>query len=163
YMFYRYRGPAALDMSADGNARTTSAGTTAAAYAFTLSTRAEVTEPNHVIDQGFTYTVKEWWDVLLDYRYSRFTVASAANFRSVNGTTIATGDSRNQWRIGTSTLDFNMAFTPASSLLVRAGVRLMKNDVEGLDDGVADPTHTKRIKTVWPIGSVYYQPSKMLT
>ena len=26
-----------------------------------------------------------------------------------------------------------------------------------------DPSRTKRIKTVWPVASVYYQPSKMLT
>ncbi len=163
YIFYRFRGPASLDLSMDGTARTNSAGTTDAAYAVTLSTRANVTEPNHVIDQGFTYKVNEWWTTLLDYRYSRFTVDSEAQFRSVNGPTIAIGDSLNQWRIGTSTLDFNMLFTPAASLLVRTGVRLMKSDVEAISDHLVDPARTKRIKTAWPIGSVYYQPSKMLT
>ena len=163
YIFYRYRGPASLDLSMDGVARTNTGGTTDGAYAVSLSTRANVTEPNHVIDQGFTYKVKEWWSVLLDYRYSRFTVDSAAQFRSVNGPTVAAGDSSNQWRIGTSTLDFNMAFTPAASLLVRTGVRLMKSDVEAIADGLVDPLRTKRIKTVWPIGSIYYQPSKLLT
>jgi hypothetical protein len=54
YIFYRYRGPASLDMSMDGTARTNSGGTTDAPYAVSLSTRARVTEPNHVIDQGFT-------------------------------------------------------------------------------------------------------------
>ena len=163
YIFYRYRGPAALDMSMDGIARTNSGGTTDAPYLVTLSTRANDTEPNNVIDQGFTYNVKEWWNVLVDYRYSRFTVDSDAQFRSVNAGVVSVGDSSNQWRIGTSTLDFNMAFTPASSILVRTGVRLMKSDVEALADGVVDPSRTKRIKTAWPIGSVFYQPSKMLT
>jgi len=163
YIFYRYRGPASLDMSFDGVARTNSTGTTTAPYALSLSTRANVTEPNHVIDQGFTYKAREWWSVLLDYRYSRFTVDSDAQFRTVNALTVTTGDSSNQWRIGTHTLDFNMTFTPVSSLLVRAGVRYMKSDVEFLDGGIADPTRTKRIKTVWPVLSAYYQPSKMLT
>ena len=162
YIFYRYSGPAALDMSFDGSARTATA-TVAAPYIVSLSTRAHVTEPNHVVDQGFTYKVKEWWSALLDYRYSRFTVDSSADFRTVNGPTIAVGTSDNQWRLGTHTLDFNMTFTPAASLLVRTGVRLLKSDVESIGDGVINPERTKRIKSVWPVASVYYQPSKMLS
>jgi hypothetical protein len=163
YIFYRYRGPASLDMSFDGIARTNSGGTTDAPYAVWLSTRANVTEPNHVIDQGFTYKVREWWSALLDYRYSRFTVDADAQFRTINASVVTTGDSSNKWLIGTHTLDFNMTFTPVSSLLVRTGIRYMKSDVEFLDGGIADPSRTKRIKTVWPVASVYYQPSKMLT
>jgi len=163
YIFYRYHGPASLDMSFDGIARTNAAGTTDAPYALSLSTRANVTEPNHVIDQGFTYKVREWWSVLLDYRYSRFTVDSDAQFRTVDTLNVNTGESSNQWRIGTHTADFNMTFTPISSLLVRTGVRYIKSDVEFLDAGSADPNRTKRIKTVWPVASIYYQPSKMLT
>jgi hypothetical protein len=163
YIFYRYQGPAALNMSFDGIARTNTAGTGDAPYAFSLSTTAKVTEPNHVIDQGFTYKAKEWWDILLDYRYSRFTVDSDALFRSVSAAVVSTGASSNQWLIGTSTLDFNMAFTPAASLLLRAGVRLVKSDVEAVADGVVDPARTKRIKTAWPTGSFYYHPSKILT
>jgi len=162
YIFYRYQGTAALNMSFDGIARTNSAGTTDAPYAFSLSTSANVTEPNHVIDQGFTYKAKEWWDILVDYRYSRFTVDSEALFRSVNAAVVSTGASSNQWLIGTSTLDFNMAFTPAASLLLRAGVRLVKSDVEALADGIVDPARTKRIKTAWPVGSFSYHPSKIL-
>ena len=91
YIFYRYSGPASLDMSFDGIARTNTGGTTDAPYAVSLSTRANVTEPNHVIDQGFTYKVREWWSVLLDYRYSRFTVDSNAQFRSVTGLVVNDG------------------------------------------------------------------------
>jgi len=147
----------------DGSARTNSAGTTDAAYLVSLTTQANVTEPNNVIDQGFTYKITEWWKALVDYRYSRFTVDSEAQFRSVNGSAVAVGTSSNQWLVGTSTLDFNMAFSPAASLLVRAGVRLLKEDVEQLEDSVVDPTTTKRIKTAWPIASIYYQPTKMFT
>jgi hypothetical protein len=163
YMYYRYQGPASLNMAFDGSARTNTGGTADAAYAVALSTRANVVEPNNVIDQGFTYKIADWWSALLDYRYSRFTLDSNANFRSVNAATVATGTSSEQWMVGTSTLDLDMAFTPTASLLLRAGVRLLKEDVEKFEDGESDPGLSKRIKTAWPIASVYYQPTKMLT
>jgi hypothetical protein len=159
YIFYRYQGPATIDAAFDGTARTTSAAVTAP-YATSFSTRANVTEPNHVIDQGLSYQLRDWWDFTAGYRYSRFTVDSDAQFRSVNGSTVALGEASNQWRIGTSTLDLNMVFTPSSSLLVRTGVRLMKNDVVSIVDGITDTSRTKRIKTVWPIGSVYFHPNR---
>jgi hypothetical protein len=169
YIFYRYRGPATLDMSMDGSARTSNAAVVAP-YLVSLTTSARVTEPNHVVDQGFTYKINEWWNALLDYRYSQFMVDAAAQFRSVNsngaafgGTNVSTGASSNHWFIGTHTLDYNMSFTPAASLLIRTGLRYVRNEVEFVDGGVVDPTRTKLIHTVWPIGSVYYQPSKMLT
>jgi hypothetical protein len=86
-----------------------------------------------------------------------------SNAAAFGGTTLSTGASSNHWFIGTNTLDYNMTFTPAASLLIRTGLRYMRNDVEFLDGGVLDPTRTKLINTIWPIGSVYYQPFKMLT
>lgn len=163
YIFYRYKGPATLAMSANGIARTASSGATTAPYAITLSASADVTEPNHVIDQGFTYKAKEWWSILADYRYSRFTVDSQGNFNSLNNGVTTAGDARNQWAIGANTFDFNMAFTPIASLLIRTGVRYAKTDVVMMVDGVTDDTRTRRIKSVWPVASVYFQPSKMLT
>jgi hypothetical protein len=163
YMYYRYQGPASLNMAFDGTARTNTAGSTDARYAISLATSAHVVEPNNVIDQGFTYKITEWWSALLDYRYSRFTMDSTADYRSVNAATVATGNSFEQWMVGTSSLDIDMAFTPTASLLIRAGVRLLKEDVERIDEGVSDPGLSKRIKTAWPIASVYYQPTKMLT
>jgi hypothetical protein len=162
YIFYRYSGPASIDMAFNGLARTATA-TIVAPYAVSFSTKAQVTEPNHVIDQGFTYKVNDWWNVLLDYRYSRFTVDSVADFHVVNGSTTTAGASENQWQIGTHTVDLNMTFTPAAWLFVRTGVRLLKSDVESLEDGVTDPQRTKRIKSVWPVASVFFQPVKMLT
>ncbi len=174
YIFYHYQGPASLDMSMDGSARTNSGGTTDATYAVALSTRANDTETNNVIDQGFTYHINDWWEALLDYRYSRFTINSQANFQSVcnspslllcvsGSPTLASGTTLEQWRVGTSTLDFDMAFTPTSSLLIRAGVRLLKSDVEVIEDGLSDPARTKRIKSVWPTLSAHFQPSKKFT
>ncbi len=160
YIFYRYSGPATLDFAFNGMARS---GTSFVPYAVSMSGRADVSEPNHVIDQGFTYTINEWWRVLTDYRYSRFTVDSNGTYSSLNGTVASAGASDNRWRIGTSTLDFNTMFTPSASLLIRAGVRLFKNDVVMIQDGVVDQGRTKRINTVWPILSVHYQPSKIFT
>jgi hypothetical protein len=162
YIFYRYSGPASLDMSFDGAART-SVATVTAPYATSTFSQAHVTEPNHVIDQGFSYRVKEWWRILLDYRYSRFTVDSEASYRTVNGPSTITGEASSDWRVSSQTLDMNMIFTPASSLLVRTGVRLLKSDIIASDDGVVDLQRTRRIKTVWPIASMYYQPSKMFS
>ena len=163
YIYYRYQGPASLDMSANGTGRTNSGGTTDAPYAFSLTTRATNSEPNHVIDQGFTYKVNEWFSALTDYRYARFDVDSKAQFRSLNASVVAAGASENQWKIGTSTLDVRGVFTPFSSLTFNAGVRMMKSDIENIQDGIIDTTRTKRVKSIWPALSVYYQPTKMIT
>ena len=102
---------------------------------------AHVVEPNNVIDQGFTYKVNEWWSALLDYRYSRFTMDSTADYRSVNAAAVATGVSLEQWMVGTSTLDSTWLSRPTASLLIRAGVRLFKEDVEQFEDGVRTLHH----------------------
>jgi len=167
YMFYRHSGPAALDMSFDGLSRTSTA-SVVAPYAVSVRSRAHVTEPNHIVDQGFTIKPKEWWNLLLDYRYARLTTEATGEFRSVadnaTGTaTVAVGEADSHWKIGTHTLDFNTAFYPSSMLTLRAGVRLLKSDITNTNEGVIDPQRTKRIKTAWPIGSIYFQPSKMLT
>ena len=162
YLFYRYSGPASLDFTASGIARTTSA-TVDAPYTFSMSSRANDTEPNNVIDQGFTYRVKEWWDILADYRYSRFHVNSNATFNSLNAGVVSAGTELDQWWIGVSTLDLNMAFTPSSALLVRAGVRLMKSDILMMENGITDPARTRRVKTAWPVLSLHYEPSKKFT
>ena len=162
YIFYKYSGPATLAMTADGSART-SVATVVAPYTVSYSASANVSEPNHVVDQGFTYKAKDWWSVLADYRYSRFTVDSSGQFQSLANGVSAAGDALNQWKIGAHTLDFNMAFTPTESLLIRTGVRYMKTDIVMMADGVVDDGRTKRIKSVWPVASAYYHPSKMFT
>lgn len=164
YIFYRYRGPATLDAAFQGNARTNSAGTTFAPYAVSLDTRARVSEPNHVIDEGFSLKIKDWWNLHGDYRYSRFSVDSRATFHSLrNATTASDGETHIQWFQGIHLLDVNMEFIPTRSLIFRPGIRYVKRDTIGLEDGETDPGHTKRVKTVWPTLSAYYQPSKMFS
>lgn len=161
YTYYKYSGPAALDLSANGIARTNTGGTTDAPYSYSLTSSATNSEPNHIIDQGFTYKVREWFDVLADYRYSRMNLDSNGIFRSVTGvSTVASGTSLDQWRIGTSTADLKLMFTPLTSLLVDVGVRYMKSDVEYFSGGISDPTRTQRIKSVYPTLSASYEPSK---
>lgn len=160
YIYYDYGGPAYLDMSANGIARTNSGGTTDAAYAFSAVSHATDSEPTNMLEQGFTYKLKEWWSVDAAYRYTRTDLNATGVYSSVTGTTLASGTSFNQWRIGTSQADLTMMFTPISSLLFDVGVRYLKSDVLALDNHVADPQETQRIKSVWPTLKVSYDPSK---
>jgi len=162
YIYYRYRGPASFDAAFNGIAPN-SAGKLAP-YAVSQSGRATVTEPDHILTEGFTYHVKDWWDVNLDYRYSRFTSDSVGNYQSLfNGGSPAAGQSEIIWRDGLSDLDFNMVFTPTSKLVIRPGIHLMKADVERIEGGVVDPAASLRTKTVWPEISFGYNPSKIFS
>jgi len=164
YIFYRYRGPATLQAAFVGNARTNSGGTAFAPYTVSTDSRANLTEPNHVVDEGFSLKIKDWWNLHADYRYSRFTVDSRATFHSLrDGTTASDGEVANQWLLGTHLLDVNMEFLPTRSLVLRPGIRYLKRDVEVLEDNEVDAVRTRRIKTVWPTLSVFYRPSRMFS
>lgn len=162
YIFYRYSGPASLDMAAAGSARGASTAIINP-YTFSESSRASLREPNHVFDQGFTFDVNDWLGMQADYRYSRFHVFANGAFTSIAGGVTQTGAEINEWLVGTHTLDYNIVLTPAPSLLIRAGVRYLKEDVEFIDNGIVDTTRTKRIKSVWPTLSLHYQPNKMIS
>jgi hypothetical protein len=45
-------------------------------------------------------------------------------------------------------------------LIIRPGIRFIKRDTAALDDGIVDPIRSQRLKSVWPIGSVAYIPSR---
>jgi hypothetical protein len=163
YMFYRYRGPATFDQSYSGFSP--------APYAISQTARATVSEPNNIVEQGFTFNVKPWWDIDLDYRYSRFTTTTEGKFTGllhltdpvtglISETPIGPGETSNDWKDGLHQLDFTMMFTPSSNLVVRPGVSLLKTDVITLEDGVADDAHTLRWKTVRPELSASYRPTK---
>jgi hypothetical protein len=164
YIFYRYRGPDTLQATFAGSARTNTGGTAFAPYTVSMGSRANLTEPNHVIDEGLTYKIKDWWNLHADYRYSRFTLDSEATFHSLrDGTTAIDGEVAYNWLMGTHQLDVNMEFLPTHSLIVRPGLRYLKRDIEVLEDGQVDDVRTHRIKTVWPTLSVFYQPSKIFS
>jgi hypothetical protein len=152
YMFYRYRGPASFDQSYSGN--------NPDPYSVSQTGRVMVSEPNNIIEQGFTFNVKPWWDIDLDYRYSRFATTTEGRFTSLlDGTTPASGEISNDWRDGLHQLDLSMMFTPKSNLVIRPGVTFLKSDVEVLEDGEADDARSLRTKSVSPTLSMLYRPS----
>jgi hypothetical protein len=162
YLYYRYYGPATLAMAATGTARYITS-SSFVPYSLTESSRADMREPSHTVDQGFTYDVNHWFGMQGDYRYSRFNVFADSTITSTNNGLTQSGLDSNEWRIGTSTFDYNLVFTPLPSLLIRAGVRYLKSDIEFLDAGVIDPKLTKRVKTAWPTLSLHYQPNKIVS
>lgn len=162
YLFYRYQGPVNFDQSFNGIAPNSTGIQTP--YAVSQSVRATVTEPDHIISQGFTYDITSWWNLNVDYRYSHMTSEGIGTFNSLfNGITPATDQEDIVWRNNLSDLDFTMDFTPVSTLVIRPGIRLMKADVVSLSGGVADPVLSKEIKTAWPEISIGYEPSKKLS
>jgi hypothetical protein len=81
-----------LNASFNGIARSNTGGTAFAPYAVSVVNRSELTEPNHVLDQGFTIELSPSWNFHADYRYTRFDIDSEGTFRSVNnGTPLLTG------------------------------------------------------------------------
>ncbi|HEY2931941.1 MAG TPA: hypothetical protein VGK99_09345 [Acidobacteriota bacterium] len=162
YIFYRYRGPATLDASFIGTARTNSSGTTFAPYAISMSGRGQVSEPNHVIDQGLSLSLNEWVNFHADYRYSRFHVDSVGHFQSLRDTTTSASEEvETEWRQGTHQVDLALEFLPLHSLVIRPGIRYLNRDTKALEDNRIDPQRTRRVKSVWPIASVYYRPSSL--
>ena len=79
YIYYRYQGPATLDQSYNGTAPNSSGAL--APYTVSESARDTVAEPDNIVYQGFTYKVRDWWEIIADYRYSRFTTDSCGEFR----------------------------------------------------------------------------------
>lgn len=162
YLFYRYQGPATLDQTFSGVNSSTD-------YIITQSGRSHVSEPNNIIQQGFTFHVKPWWDIDLDYRYTRFTTDVTGDFLSVfTGTTdgvttlpaSANETVNNNWKFGLHEADLKMIFTPANNFVISPGVTVYKSDVEALEEGVVDPARSLTNHAVSPMLSAFYRPSK---
>ena len=163
YIFYRFTGPATLVQAFNGIAPGAAANTFLP-YSVAESGRVAVSQPEHVLDQGLTYTIKPWWDLDLNYRLERFSSHGAGNFSSLfNGTTSTTSADELDWKNGFQSIDVSMLFTPNSNLLVRPGLHLMRTDIEQSEFGVADPATTLTTKTAWPEVSVFYRPAKIFT
>ena len=160
FLYFRYRGPATLDASYAGTVRANTTGTQVSPYAVALSSRGQVSEPNYVFDQGFTIKLKEWWNLHTDYRYNRFTEYNTAVVHSRDSTNTFDGSTVEEWREGLHQLDVNLEFLPFRGLVLRPGVRLVKRDTTALEDGVVNQHRSERVKTVWPIASIAYLPSK---
>ncbi len=159
YIFYGYAGPAALNASFAGVARTSSA-TVLSPYAASVNERISVEEHNHIIDQGLTVEIYSGMSLHADYRYSLFTINSLGSFESVqNPITLARGETGIDWEQNVHNLDVAFEVAPGPGLLVRPGIRLMKRDVTMREDEVINPQAGRPSKLVSPIFTVYYSPS----
>ena len=169
YNFYDYSGPDTTDASFIGIARTISNGSKVAPYTVGFNARAQLSEPSHEISQGLTATIKPWWKFNADYRYSRSKTDGFNDYGSFyTGVAALPGADNSLWRIGMHLADVNFEFTPASSLVIRTGMRYIKRDVEQFTNGKIDTTisgvalndSTLRTKIVSPTLSVFYRPVK---
>ncbi|MBZ5662671.1 MAG: hypothetical protein LAO08_19895 [Acidobacteriia bacterium] len=162
YMYYRYEGPVNFTQAFNGFAPPASG--PVAPFTVSEGANANVTEPNHILSQGLTFTILPWWKLDLDYRYSRFTSDSTGKYQSLfNGVTAASGTTETIWRDGLSDLAISMDFTPIRSLVIRPGVQFMKSDVETFTNGVISPGRTLRTKTARPEISFGFEPSKLFS
>jgi hypothetical protein len=158
FLVFRYSGPASVDAAFAGTVRANTAGTVVTPYNISLSTHGQVSEPDYVVDQGFSLRLRDWATVHGDYRYNRFTEDNTFLQHSNDGTTVFDGTVKEQWRQGLHQADLMLELTPIRSLVIRPGIRFIKRDTAALDDGVVDPVRSERLKAVWPIGSVAYVP-----
>jgi hypothetical protein len=160
--FYRYRGPINFDQSVNGIAPNSTG--VQSPYAFSQNVRGTVTEPDHIINQGFTYDINNWWSVSADYRYTHQSSRGIGTFNSLfNATTPATNQEDILWRNNLSDLHLTMDLSPIHTLMIRPGVHFMKYDVATFSAGVEDPALSKTIKTAAPEVSFGYQPSKIVS
>jgi len=160
FLVFRYSGPVSVDAAFAGTVRANTAGTLVNPYNISLSTHGQVSEPDYIVDQGFSLKLENWATLHGDYRYNRFTEDSAFVQHSNDGTTVFDGTVNEQWRQGLHQADLMLELTPVKSLVIRPGIRFIKRDTAALDDGVVDPVRSERLKSVWPIGSVAYVPSR---
>lgn len=162
YMFYRYQGPLTFDQSFNGIAPNSTNVLTP--YSVSQNARGSVTEPDHIITEGFTFYVNSWWSIDADYRYTHQSSTSLADLNSLfNGTTPSTNSEDIVWRNDLSDLHLTMDFSPLPSLVLRPGVHFMKYDVATFSAGVEDDGLSTSIKTASPEISFGYEPSKMFT
>jgi len=162
YLFYRYQGPISFDQAFNGIAPGSTGAQTP--YSVTQNVRGNVTEPDHIISQGFTYDVNSWWNLSTDYRYSHQSSTGIGTFNSLfNGTAPATNSQNIVWRNNLSDLHFTMDFTPIGTLVIRPGVHFMKYDVAMLSGGVENPVLSHSIKTASPELAFGYEPSKIIS
>src|SRR5437667_2868098 len=114
YIFYRYRGPISQNANFNGTARVTT--TTFTRYTVSENDRGQVSEPNHVVDQGFTFKLTTGLNFLADYRYSRMTEDGILIPDILRDTTAASEDVLRTWRFGTHRLDLAFEYAPVNKL-----------------------------------------------
>lgn len=168
YIFYRYRGPSSIDAHLAGTGRTGFGPTPVAPYDVVISSRSQNTEPNHVADFGFSYEVTPWWKVHSDYRYSRFTSTAIGRMNHhLDGVPLGEFEIGQDWAVGMHIVNLDFEFTPLPSLIIRPGIRYLKRDIVArlIEDDLieTEPEMTRRIKSVSPMITVFYRPSRKVS
>ena len=159
YLFFEFSGPARLVQSFNGTAPVNGSGPILAPYSVAENGQAQVSQPQHVLDQGLSYEIAPGWGMDADYRLERFSSQTSGSFFSLyNGTTATVLPEQLNWDNGLQSLDLSMLFTPLPGLQFRPGVRLLRTDIQQEEFGVADPATSLSTHTISPEISVFYKP-----
>ena len=161
YTFSRYSGPATQDYSFSGIAPNSTGAL--APYAVSEGGRAQVTEPGHIVNQGFTWYAKPWLSADVDYRYTRYTSEATSDVESTFNGVVSRGVDNVEWKSGLSDLEISVLLTPVESLVLRPGVRLSKVDIKSIENGVVDAARTLRTKLARPELRFGYTPLPKLS
>ena len=163
YLFYRYQGPVSFDQSFNGIAPNSTNVQTP--YAVSQSVRGNVTEPDHIISQGFTYDINSWWSVqrrlslLAPDQRRRWALLTVSSTELLRPPTLKTSSGAITSAICTSP----WTSPRLDTLVIRPGVHFMKYDVATFSAGVEDHGLSHTIKTASPEISFGYEPSKMFS
>jgi hypothetical protein len=124
YNYYNFFGPGTEDATFIGDVRSGRNSTDYIPYTVSVSNLAHVGQQMHDVSQGFTAKIKKWWNFNTDYRYYRVTSNNFNELSSVYNDTVTEPERTDEeWRVGTHWLDLNMELIPATSLVIRAGMR----------------------------------------
>lgn len=160
YMFYRYRGPAAIHAAYAGNSRTVA---NSGPYSLALDSETEASEPTHILDQGATLKIRDWWHLLFDYRYTHSGTESVGDFKALTDGALSTGDASYDWKMRYHQSELNFEFIPLTSLTIRTGLRYWHRNVEEREEGTLENYTSAVINTVTPVVNVYYRPTGRFT
>jgi hypothetical protein len=162
YIYYRFAGPATTTALFAGRARTTNA-TTIVPFTASVLNQADLHEPNHIVDQGFSYAIRDNVNFHADYRYSRFTENNRVEYTSSDAAGSHVGDETTTWKYGLQVLDLALELRPSTKFLIRPGLRLMKRDLRVTKDNVLDAQSSRPSKYASPLISLYYSPIPRFT
>ncbi len=160
---FDFKGPANFVQNFNGVAPANTANTSSITYAISQQGTAQVSAPEVQLSQGLDYTVNSWLSTDIFYSFYHLKSEASGSYYSLfNGTPTSNTD-QTDWRIGMQNLTFALNITPWSNLVVRPGIHLMKNNVESVSGGEADPALTLTTKTIMPELSLFYSPVKNVT
>lgn len=115
------------------------------------------------VEAGFTLKVLESMDLITDYRYQNFSETSRQSiqaFRSDFPNPFPLDHNTLGWDFGIHTVDALVTFTPRTSLSIRAGVRILNEDIVRRENGKVAALGTQSTLTYTPLINIAWTPSK---